>query len=228
MEGSRPRVIFCAAMSMDGKISTRSGDSGLSSGDDLRRLHRLRAGVDAILVGKKTIIADDPLLTVRHVKGKNPVRVILSSTGDIPAHSRILVTAKKIPTIMICTERITGKTRRMLEGFSVRVITAGKNSVNLERMLLMLYRENIESILLEGGGTTSWEFVRRDLIDEVFVTISPRMLGGADSATLVDGAGFPRIRDSPGFKLKRTVRLGDEIVLHYARPGARRQGKKHR
>jgi len=79
-----PHVILSAALSIDGKISTRSGDSKLSSKEDSIRLHKLRSKVDAILIGKNTLLQDDPLLTVRYTKGKNPTRIILDSKGTIP------------------------------------------------------------------------------------------------------------------------------------------------
>ena len=81
MEKSRPRVILSGAISVDGKIATSKNDSKLSSQKDIQRLHKLRSSVDAILIGKNTVSRDNPLLTVRHVKGKNPIRIILDSKG---------------------------------------------------------------------------------------------------------------------------------------------------
>ncbi len=90
MANSKPYVILSAAISIDGKISTRLGDSKLSSSEDFVRLHKLRSKVDGIIVGKNTVMKDDPLLTVRYTKGKNPVRIILDSKGDISSKSKIL------------------------------------------------------------------------------------------------------------------------------------------
>src|SRR5437879_9286847 len=104
MAQSRPHIILRAAVSIDGKIATHSGESNLSSKTDLIRLHRLRRDVDAIINGKNTINVDDPLLTVRHVKGKNPIRIILSSSGTISANSKIVKTASKISTILVVTD----------------------------------------------------------------------------------------------------------------------------
>ena len=89
MEKSKPKIILSAAISIDGKISTASGDSKLSSKKDLIRLHKLRSQVDAIIIGKNTVKIDDPLLTVRYKKGKNPIRIILDSNGVISKKSRI-------------------------------------------------------------------------------------------------------------------------------------------
>ena len=96
MEKSRPHVILSAAVTIDGKIATRTGDSKLSSKRDKIRVHKLRSKVDAILVGINTVLLDDPILTVRYAKGKNPVRVVLDSRGTISSKSRILKTCSKI------------------------------------------------------------------------------------------------------------------------------------
>ena len=93
MEKSNIHVILSAAFSIDGKISTRTNDSKLSSKEDKIRLHKLRSKVDAILIGKNTLLQDDPLLTVRHIKGKNPIRIILDSKGTIPINSCLLYTS---------------------------------------------------------------------------------------------------------------------------------------
>src|SRR3989442_419770 len=97
------------AMTVDGKIATASGDSKISSNEDLVRVHRLRASVDAILVGISTILADDPRLTVRLVKGKNPARVIVDSRGRIPIDSQIMRMASKIKTIVAERTKRQGK-----------------------------------------------------------------------------------------------------------------------
>ena len=109
MVKSRPKVILSAAVSLDGKIATRTGDSKLSSKKDKKRLHKLRSKVDAILVGRNTVQRDDPLLTVRLVKGKNPTRIILDSLGTIPSNSKIIKTCKKVPSIIAVSKKISKK-----------------------------------------------------------------------------------------------------------------------
>src|ERR1700687_4199771 len=114
MAKSRPYVIVSAAMSIDGKLATRTGRSNLSSKRDLIRVHKLRKTVDAILVGKNTISIDDPLLTVRYVKGKNPIRIILDSKGSLSSKSRVIETAKKIPTMLVVSENAPRKVKRFI------------------------------------------------------------------------------------------------------------------
>ena len=217
MVKSRPKVILSAAMSIDGKISTSSGDSKLSSKADLKRVHKLRSQVDAILVGKNTIEVDNPLLTVRLTKGNNPIRIILNSFGNISTKYKIFKTAKEIPTIVVCSEKISKKNKINLEKLSIEVINAGKNSINLKKLLSLLYKKNIKSILLEGGGSTNWEFIKQNLVDEILITVTPFVIGGKNSVSLVEGMGFTKISGSSKFHLKKVSRLKDELVLQYTK-----------
>jgi 2,5-diamino-6-(ribosylamino)-4(3H)-pyrimidinone 5'-phosphate reductase len=132
MVKSNPYVILSAAISIDGKISTRVGDSKLSSKEDSIRLHKLRSKVDAILIGKNTLLQDDPLLTVRYTKGKNPIRIILDSKGTISANSRIIKTSNKIPTIIAVSKKINKINLLKLRKLPVEIILSGENSVNLK------------------------------------------------------------------------------------------------
>ena len=215
MAKSKPKIILSAAMSIDGKIATSTGDSKLSSKNDLVRVHKLRSKVDAILVGKKTIEQDNPLLTVRYAKGNNPTRIILSSQGKIPLRSKISKTAKQVTTILACSEKISKKNQQILEANHIGVIISGKNSINLKKLLQTLYKQNIKSILLEGGSYTNWEFIKQDLVDEIIITITPFVIGGKNSKSLVDGIGFSKISNSKKFKLLKVNRLKAELVLHY-------------
>lgn len=214
MEISRPFVILSAAVSIDGKIVTRDGDSKLSSKLDLKRVHKLRSKVDAVLVGKNTVLYDDPMLTVRSVKGKNPIRIILDSNGMIPKKSKILQTSKNIPTIIAVSKTIPKSNLEKLKKFPVDIIFSGTKCVNLKSLLKILYKKKIKTILVEGGGTVNWEFIKNGLFDELIVTISPYLIG-SDSVSLVQGKGFSQILDSPKLSLKSTRKLKNHLVLHY-------------
>lgn len=212
MAKSRPHVILNAAMSIDGKIATQRGKSNLSSKNDLIRVHDLRRKVDAIIVGKNTVKIDDPLLTVRYVKGKNPIRIILDSKGSLSSKSKVIKTAKKIPTIVVVSENAPRKVEKLFTQ-KVQVIRCGKNKINLKKLLQILYAKGIKKIVVEGGGITNWHFFRDKLIDEIRITVTPYILGGSSAISLVSGEGFKEIRDS--FKLKKIERMQNELVLHY-------------
>ena len=217
MEKFNPYVILSAAISIDGKISTKIGDSKLSSKSDSVRLHKLRSKVDAILIGKNTLLQDDPLLTVRYTKGKNPIRIILDSTGSIPTNSRIIKTSNDVQTIIAVSKKINKKNLLRLQKLPVEVIMAGENSINLKLLLKKLSSKKIKTILVEGGGTVNWEFIKNDLFNELIITLSPFLIGGTDSVSFVEGKGFAKISNSPNLKLKSIKRLKNYLVLNYVK-----------
>ena len=217
MEKSRPYVILSGAISVDGKIATKTGDSKLSSKQDSIRLHKLRSKVDAILVGKNTVLVDNPLLTVRHTIGKNPTRIILDSKGILSNKSKILQTSDKVKTIIVVSKQISKLNLEKLNKFPVEIIIAGKNSINIKLLLKKLLEKKIKTILVEGGGTTNWEFVKHNIFDELIITMSPFIIGGDDAVSLVEGEGFRKISKSPNLRLKSTKRLKNHFVLHYTK-----------
>ena len=217
MEKSNPYVILSAAISIDGKISTRAGDSKLSSKEDSIRLHKLRSKVDAILIGKNTLLHDDPLLTVRYTKGKNPIRIILDSKGTISKNSKIIKTSNNVPTIIAISKKISKINLLKLEKLPIEIITAGENSVNLKLLMKKLSSKKIKTILVEGGGTVNWEFIKNNLFNELIVTLSPFLIGGNDAISFVEGKGFAKISNSPNLKLKSVKRLKNYLVLNYVK-----------
>jgi 2,5-diamino-6-(ribosylamino)-4(3H)-pyrimidinone 5'-phosphate reductase len=214
MVKSRPKIILSAAVSVDGKIATRTHLSNLSSRKDKMRLHRLRSKVDAILVGKNTVKIDDPLLTVRYARGKNPTRIVLDSRAEISLRSKIIRTSHKVPTIIVVSDMAPKNRLDALSRYRVQVIRAGKAKINLKRMFAILKRQNIMTVLAEGGGTLNWELVRQGLVDEMIITVTPYVVGGRDATTLVEGRGFTKI--TKRFTLEKITRQKDEVVLYYS------------
>ena len=214
-EKSDMHIILSAAISIDGKISTRSNDSKLSSQEDSTRLHKLRSKVDAILIGKNTMLQDDPLLTVRHTKGKNPTRIILDSKGTISKNSKIIKSSDKIPTIIAVSKKISKANLSKLKKLPVEIIISGENSVNLKLLMKKLSTKKIKTILVEGGGTVNWEFIKNNIFDELIITLSPYLIGGNDATSLVEGKGFAKIVNSPNLKLKSVKRLKNHLVINY-------------
>ena len=217
MEKFNPKIILSAAISIDGKIATSSGDSKLSSKKDLIRLHKLRSQVDAILVGKNTVNQDDPLLTVRYSNGKNPIRIILDSHGTISDESKILKTSNKVKTIIVVSKKITKKNLQKLKTFPVEIIIIGENQINVKTLIKNLVKKRIKTILLEGGGTINWEFIKNNLVDEFYITITPFILGGKDAITLVQGDGFDKISKSHKLRLNGFKRLENDLIVHYTK-----------
>lgn len=211
----RPHIILNAAMSIDGKIATVTRDSQLSSKKDMERVHKLRSSVDAILVGKNTINYDDPLLTVRLTDGKNPTRVIMDSMASISCDSRILQSCDSIPTIIAVSKKAPKNKLDLLKKLPVEIIISGEESVNPIPLVETLYRKGIKSIMVEGGGNVNWAFVKNRLFDELYVTVSPFLIGGSNAVSLVEGDGFKTIQESAKLSLESVTQLEDHIVLHY-------------
>jgi len=220
------KVIISAAMTVDGKIATASGDSKISSKQDLVRVHRLRASVDAIVVGISTILADDPRLTVRLVKGRNPVRVIVDSKGRIPLESQILKTAFQIKTIIAVTDQAPAdKIQKMKDmGAQIIVASAGKKGqsavvprgVDLKELFLGLEKLGLRKVLVEGGGELNWSLLYLGLVDELVVAIAPKIAGGRLAVTLAEGDGFERIAQGIRLKLSKVEKkTTGELVLYY-------------
>ena len=215
MVNSRPYVILSAAITLDGKLGVKNKRTKLSSKNDKIRVHKLRSRVDAIIIGNNTVRLDNPLLTVRHAQGKNPVRIILDSSGTIKSNSKIIQTCNNVPTIIAVSELISEKNLQRLRKFSLEIIVCGKNSVDISKLLGTLLKKGIKKILLEGGGAVNWSFIKRNLIDEAIITLTPYILGGKDSVSLVEGIGFKNLDVSTKLKLKKIQKNKNELVLFY-------------
>ena len=205
-------------MTIDGKIATNLGDSKISSKQDLRRLHRLRSSVDAVIIGISTVIADNPRLTVRLVKrhGTTPVRIIVDSIGRIPLDSKILKSASKINTIVAVTKRASDERVDKIKSAGAIVIVAGTKTVDLKELFFILKKMGFNKILVEGGGELNWSILQLGIVNELMVTIAPRIIGGRTATTLVEGDGYKRISDGIKMELIKVSRQNNgEVVLYY-------------
>ena len=180
-------------------------------------MHKLRSQVDAILIGSNTLHRDDPLLTVRYTKGKNPTRIVLDSKGTMSSRSKILKTAKQVPTIIAVSKSVSQKNLKRLEKFPVDVIVSGDKQINIRQLLRKLVSKKIKTVLVEGGGTVNWDFVKNNLFDKLVVTVSPKIIGGVNAVSLVQGPGFASIKSSAKLRLDKTTRIGSELVLYYSK-----------
>ena len=214
MENCKSMIVLSAAMTLDGKIGQRNKKVVLSSKSDKIRVHKLRSKFDAILVGKNTVEQDDPLLTVRHVKGKNPIRIILDSHGTIKNTSKIIKTAKNVPTIIVTSQLVSKRNFSRLKNLPLDVIVCGKNQVDIRKLVPILCKKGIKKILVEGGGTLNLSFLKNNLINEIIVTITPFVLGSENSVNLFEGI-LKLTKTLSSFKLKKVQKNNNEIVLNY-------------
>ena len=207
----RPHVTINCAMSADGKIGfvTRR-QAKISPKEDLRRVHRLRASSDAIIVGIGTVLADDPKLTVKaeFARGRNPIRVILDARGRTPL--RAMVLDGKAPTIIV-TNTKCNRTFRNAE-----VMRCGERQVDLRKLLGILSKRATRRILVEGGESVIWSFINEGLADELKIFVGSIILGGKGGPTPAGGPGITRIEQAIPLKLERVRRLGGGVLLEYS------------
>ena len=215
MANSKPKVTLSAAITLDGKIGQKNKQIVLSSKADKIRVHKLRSKSDAILVGKNTVEQDDPFLTVRYVKGKNPTRIILDSHGTVKNDSRIIKTCKRVPTMVVVSELVSKSNLNRLQKLPIDVIVCGKTQVNITKLLTILSKKGIKNVLLEGGGTLNRSFLKKNLIDEMVIALTPYVLGSENTVSLFEGISFPSLKMKLPLKLKTVKKSGNEIILNY-------------
>jgi len=219
-------VIINAAMSIDGKICTRTGESKISSYRDLKRVHKLRSQVDGILIGISTVLKDDPVLNVRFMEQisnkKNPVRIIIDSRARIPLKSNIVNTAKDIVTIVAVTRSASKDKLDALREKNLKVLIVGEQGkkVNLQETIKQLETKfGLKKILVEGGGKINWSIVKNNLFDELIVTVSPMIIGGQKAITLIEGKGFDKIKCCKKLRLSKVYKKNNgEIIIYYDNP----------
>ncbi|VAX14866.1 Diaminohydroxyphosphoribosylaminopyrimidine deaminase / 5-amino-6-(5-phosphoribosylamino)uracil reductase, partial [hydrothermal vent metagenome] len=186
-----PHVTLKAAMTLDGKIATRTGDSKwISSSASRSRVHRMRNEMDAVIVGSDTVIADDPQLTVRHGRPRlNPLRVIVDGALNISVKSKIITTAHAIPTLVAVTKSASpGKIEAIRKaGAEVIVIKGTSKKINLRALLKELGKRGIMSAMMESGGALAGAAIKAGLIDRVLFFIAPKIAGGDYYAINIDG-----------------------------------------
>lgn len=218
-EIKRPYIILSSAMTIDGKIASKTGDPKLSDEADWREVHKLRTQVDAIMVGKGTILKDNPKLHIKYFKHKGYYRIVVDSTLSIPVDSNVIVYQPQIyPTIICTTENASLDRIREFESKNVKIIKSGTGQrVNLAKILLHLSNMGIKSILLEGGATINWSFIKHDLVDEIRITVAPWIVGGKDAISLVEGGGFDKMEQARKFKLLKVYKRDNYVNLRYIR-----------
>lgn len=215
----RPFVIVKAAMTLDGRIATRTGDSKWITGEEARATgHELRRAADAILVGAGTIIADDPALTARFGgETRHPLRVVVDSTGRSPPGAKVFERSGE-GALLATTAAATGARLARFREHGVEIMQTGADArrrVDLEELLAALYRRGVVTALAEGGGELLGALLDADLVDEVALFIRPAVLGGGRPA--FDGRGPDRIAELKAFDFEAPEAVGGDFLFRGVR-----------
>jgi len=206
-----PFVIAKCGMSLDGKIATRTGDSRWVTGETARRqVHELRDRIDAILVGSRTVMLDDPSLTTRLEKEnpKDPVRIILDTDNYLNATARVFHSDSKAPTWVALPNA------QNCEGADEVIhVPSGPDGLDLRLLMGELGKREITSVLIEGGGTTLASAFNADIVDKVLFFIAPKIVGGKDAVTAVEGEGVARMNDALPLERMQALPVGEDVLI---------------
>ena len=214
IQTGRPYVILKYAMTADGKIATRTGASQWITGEAARRhVHTQRNRYRAIMVGVGTVLADDPQLTCRLKGGRDPLRVICDTNLRTPLTANVVRTAQQTPTcIATCVTQESRLAPYRQAGCQVLSLPQSDGHVSLRVLLDHLGKQNVDSVLAEGGSAIHWSLVQGGLVDRVQAYLAPKILGGTQAKSPVGGQGFPHPDQALKLKTPVLTRLGEDIL----------------
>lgn len=216
----RPHVTLVSEVTVDGKLTVTKGASSkllmqFMSHEAEVLLHQIRADSDAIMVGANTIRIDNSFLTVRHVKGKNPVRVIPSSRADVPPESNVFSPDAK--TIIAVSKQADEEKCRVLSEKGAIIEVCGTEKVNLTLLMQLLYEKySLKTLMIEGGSTLNGHMFQEGLIDDLVLIHLPFIAGGEDTPSLVTGLHPRDVRDLLKLNLKRQYLAGDNLISEWS------------
>lgn len=214
MVNRTPYVAMKYAMTLDGKIATASGDAKWITGERAREHgHGLRKWLSAIMVGIGTVLADDPMLNCRLEDGVDPVRVVCDSQLRIPLDSQIVRTAGQIRTIIAHAGGPKEKCEKLSEAGVELICQPGEGGVDVAELLAELGRRGLDSVLAEGGAAMHGALLRSGLVNRVFCYIAPKLVGGKEAKSPVEGDGILRLRDALRLESCEIIKMGEDFCI---------------
>lgn len=207
-----PYVTVKVASSLDGKITTYTGDSKWITSEQARKyVYKLRTIYDAVMVGINTIIVDNPYLT-SHQNGRNPVRVVVGDISKLSTRKKYNVLNNDAKTIIFTKKNKKIKYFEKYE--NVKIYSYNTKLISFSSILSVLAKEhNISSVLVEGGGETNWRLIKEEMVDEIIIFFAPKIIGGKDAKTWVEGEGVKYIKDVYSLNIYNIEFLGKDLVL---------------
>jgi len=207
----KPFVVLKSAMSLDGKIATKTGDSKWISSKESRKLvHLLRGRCDAIMVGANTVIVDNPRLTSRIRGGRDPLRVIVDDSLKSPPSSNVFDEGN---VLVATTKKASLKKKKALEKKGVRVRVLGEKKVDLRKLVRILGKDGATSILIEGGGGLNASALEQKIVDKMLFFIAPKIIGGRDAKTPVEGDGVDQVSKSIKVREMNSIKIGSDTLI---------------
>lgn len=213
----KPYVTMKYAMTCDGKIATKNNDSKWITGENSRNeVQKMRHNNMGIVAGIGTVLADNPMLNVRIEGLKSPIRIICDSNLRIPMESEIVKTANKYKTIIAYVNGDTDKINALeKEGFILQKFSSKDGKVDLNELMQYLGEQNIDSIFVEGGANLNDSFMREGLVNRLEVFVAPKVFGGADARSPIEGMGVDFVSEAKEFSLENVRRIDEDILLSY-------------
>ena len=208
-----PEIILNCAASADGKIALANRQKlNLSNKEDFKRVHSLRSDCDAIIVGIGTVLEDNPNLTIntKYASGKDPIRIILDTNCRTPKDAKVL--DGKSETIIAIGNKSKEKKLQNAE-----ILRCGNKEINLEKLIRKMGERDIRKIIVEGGETVLWSFLRNKLFDELNIFISNVIIGGSNTPTIAGGDGFLNENELLELKLNNIEKMGNGFLVKYTK-----------
>lgn len=203
----KPYVIINCASSIDGKIALPGKlPLKISNEEDMARVHKMRNECDAVLVGIETVLADNPKLTVKEKyvdKVKQPLRIVLDTHLRTPENAEVMKPYAK--TLIVTAEKEEEKG-------NVEIIKCGNGRIDIKKLMEILYERGIKKLMVEGGGTVIWEFLKNNLVDEMNVFFSPIVIGG-NAPSIADGDGAKKEDEIIKMRIEKIEKIGDGYLV---------------
>jgi diaminohydroxyphosphoribosylaminopyrimidine deaminase/5-amino-6-(5-phosphoribosylamino)uracil reductase len=214
----RPWTIAKWAMTLDGKTAAASGDSRWISGEQARmRVHELRGRVDGVVVGFRTAQRDDPELTVRHVEGRQPLRIVVDPRAALPLDSKLATTARETPVLLLVRGDADPARCKALQDRGVELLETppggGERGLDLASAWRALRARGLRRVMVEGGGELLARLVEQDCLDQALCFVAPKLIGGRGAPTALGGAGRAAMAEASALDESWHETCGDDVLI---------------